>query len=509
MKSVLVFALVIFFAGGISAQNDIDAIRYSRGGAAGTSRALSMGGAFGAVGADVSSAAFNPAGLAMFRRGEFTFSGGLKFSNNSADIYNTQTKQPNLKFVFNNFGLAIAWASGRDPENRHALAFTSTQVQNFSNVVRMSGNTNNSSIAKDMLNLASEQRDASTLAGDYEWLGFQTYLLDTIDQKFISLLDTKRTVKQVRDLIQTGKNNDVNISYAFTYKDKYYIGASVGIPRIEYESSMYHYEYDEKDSMQLGFTSPTTYTHTYIDSFPAMHDVYLERGGFSELEYLEYFKTTGTGLNFKIGGIARVNDMLRLGFYYHTPTIYRLTDVYYSQMDTYFDLSKTVSDHAQYPDGGGTFEYKLITPSRIGLNSAVVFGKRGLVSLDYEMVNYRKAQLTSSQIDDFANTNALIASKYSVGHNVKIGGELNLEPVMLRAGYAMMGSPFGAAFAGDFVRHTASLGFGIRPKGNFYIDFVWLMRFSNENYYLFNTLDTMARIKYSSNMLGATAGIKF
>jgi hypothetical protein len=509
MKRALVLTLLGFFSGKSFAQSDIDAIRYSRGGAGGTSRALAMGGAFGAVGADVSAAAYNPAGLAVFRRGEFTYSGALKFSNNSAEIYNNKSLQPNLKFAFNNFGLALTWDSGNDPESRHAIAFTSTQIQNFSNVVRMSGYTNNSSIAKDMLNLASQQRDASTLNGNYEWLGFQTYLLDTIDQNFISLLDTKRTVLQTRDLIQTGKNNDVNFSYAYTYKDKYYIGASLGIPRIEYESYMYHYEYDDRDSMRIGFTSPTTYTHTYVDDFPGMHDIYLERGGFKELEYLEYFKTTGTGLNFKIGGIARVNDMLRIGFYYHTPTIYKLTDVYYNQMTTFFDASGSNGDFAQYPEGSGRSEYKVNTPSRIGLNSALQFGKRAIVSLDYEMVNYRKVQITSKQIKDFEGVNSLIASKYGIGHNVKIGGELNFSPLMVRAGYAMMGSPFGNAFTGDFVRHNLSLGLGLRPKGNFYLDLVWVSAFSNENYYLFTTLDTKSRIHYQSGMLGATAGIKF
>ncbi len=509
MRRIL-FAAIVSATLALNAQTDVDAIRLSRVGAGGTSRALAMGGAFGAVGADVSSAAYNPSGLALFRKGEFSFSGGLKFVNNSAEIYNTKTSLPDLRFVFNNFGLALAWDSSQDPESRHVLAFSSTQVQNFSNSVRMSGYTNNSSIARDMQNLASQQRSPSTLNYAYEGLGFEAFLLDTFNGQYISLLDTKRTVLQRRDLLQAGRQNDLNISYAYSYKDKYYIGASLGIPRVEYESAVSHTEFDDNDSMRIVFTSPDTYTHTFVDDFPGLNNYYANMGAFHSLEFIEYFKTTGTGYNLKLGGIARVNDMLRLGFYYHTPTIYRLTDIYFSQLSVYFDKDPGIEELASDPvDGTARFEYRLVTPSRIGINSAFIFNKAAVVSVDYEMINYRKAQFSSRSIDDFAGVNELIGDKYSAGHNVKVGAEINVNPLMFRAGYAMLGSPFGDAFTGDFVRHTFSLGAGIRPGSSFYIDLVWLTRLSSENYFLFTTLNTGSRINFNSSMLGATAGIRF
>jgi hypothetical protein len=493
------------------AQSDIDAIRYSRAGAGGTSRALAMGGAFGAVGADVSAGAYNPAGLALFRKGEFSFSGGLKYINNNASLHNSSTRLPDLRFVFNNFGLVLAWTSGRDPDSRHAIAFASTQVQNFSNSVRMSGYTNNGSISRDMVNLANEQGDLSTLNPGYEGLAYDTYLLDydSAQGRFYSLLDTKRTIRQVRDLTQSGRQNDLNISYAFSYKDKFYVGASLGIPRIEYVSNTSHFEYDDNDSIRITFTSPSSYTHTFIDPLPSLSEDYYNKGAFSSLEYVEYFKTTGTGYNLKLGGVARVNDMVRLGLYYHTPTIYRLTDLYQYQMYSYFDQRPGTPEEYSFPEDGGTFEYRVITPSRLGLNSAFVFGKRAILSLDYEVVNYRSAQIRSEVVNDFAGVNNTIQAKYSRGHNIKAGTEFNFGFFMLRGGYAMMGSPFGDAFSGDFVRHTVSLGAGIRPKTNFYLDVVWLNSFSAENYFLFTTLETMSKISYSSNVVGLTAGLRF
>ena len=70
MKPDFYFRILIFpflFLGGfVSAQNEIDALRFSSYSSTGTARALAMGGAFSAVGADFSSAWLNPAGLALY-----------------------------------------------------------------------------------------------------------------------------------------------------------------------------------------------------------------------------------------------------------------------------------------------------------------------------------------------------------------------------------------------------------------------------------------------------------
>src|SRR5204863_3190597 len=117
----------------------------------------------------------------------------------------------------------------------------------------------------------------------------------------------------------------------------------------------------------------------------------------------------------------------------------------------------------QYPADGGIFEYKIITPSRFGWNAALLFNKKGVIGIDHEMVNYAEAQLSSDNVSDFSEVNSTIKRKYTVGHNVRIGGELNLNMVMIRAGYVMQGSQFGNLFAGNFVRHSLSLGIGLRP----------------------------------------------
>lgn len=505
--------VLIFSTLGILAysQNDLDAIRYSRIGGGGSARFTAMGGAFGAVGADLTSAAYNPAGLGLFRKGEISFTAGFRSTNNSGDIYKRKTSVFDLNFVFNNAGLAIAWKTQNDPESRHVFAITNTQLQNFTNSTRMTGYTNNSSIAKDMVNLAEMYKSpgnniTNNLNSSYEGLGFNTYLLDTADNKFYSFVDLKRSVKQTRDIVTSGRANDVNVSYAYAYKDKFYLGASVGIPRVTYESTTTHTEEDDRDSMRVIINSDSSYSTTYVDGLPA---IYYSKLGFKSLEYTEYFKTTGTGINLKLGGIVRVNDLIRVGLYFHTPTIYRMEDTYYNNMSVTFDKTPLVPVQLQDPADGGYFKYRVITPGKVSANVAFIIKKLAVIALDYELVNYRNARLSSTDISDFEGVNSTIKTKYKSGQNVRIGGELNLNPVMVRLGYNMQGSPFGDVFSGSFVRNTFSAGIGFRTKNNFYFDFVVYKTLSKEDYYLYTTLNTKATLKYNSTTLSATVGIKF
>ncbi|MFA6798620.1 MAG: hypothetical protein WCR39_04935, partial [Bacteroidales bacterium] len=68
-KKILIISMLLLGALGLSAQNEQDALRYSFIQTGGTTRSISMGGAFGAVGGDFSSLSINPAGLGIYRKG--------------------------------------------------------------------------------------------------------------------------------------------------------------------------------------------------------------------------------------------------------------------------------------------------------------------------------------------------------------------------------------------------------------------------------------------------------
>ena len=70
MKRIIICAAAIMFMVAAKAQNDGDALRYSLIGFGGTARYISMGGAFGAIGADFSTLSTNPAGIGAYMKNE-------------------------------------------------------------------------------------------------------------------------------------------------------------------------------------------------------------------------------------------------------------------------------------------------------------------------------------------------------------------------------------------------------------------------------------------------------
>ncbi len=502
----------LFFLGcfslGLSAQNDVDAMRYSQLGVGGSARFVAMGGAFGALGADPSVSSYNPAGLAIYRKGDICFSAGLLSNTDNTSIYNSSTLVNRFNMKFGNFGLVSTIVPKSDPDSRHALAFTINQLQNFNNSVRFNGYTNNNSIAKDMLLLAQQyqtpQPDITrNLDQSYEGMGFNTFLLDTAYGRFFSYLDIGRSVKQTRDIVTTGRMNDINFSYAYSFKDKFYFGASIGLPQINYTSDTKHSEYDDRDSMRIVVNSTDTFD-TYIVS-----PLDYTQGGFKQLTYEEYFKTTGSGFNLKLGGIVRLNDAIRVGLYYHTPTVYWLQDNYYSTMTTTFDKNPSNPYDITVPDQGGYFKYRIVTPARYSANLGFVIQKLMLIGVDYEYVNYKSARLYSTDLSDFEKSNAVIKSVYKGGHNLRAGAELNVKPFMIRLGYVMQGNPYGDMFSGDGVRNIVSWGVGFRAKSGFYLDLSMSTTANKSDYYFFSLLDTKGTIRQNTFVTSITAGIKF
>src|ERR1035437_9038883 len=94
-KSVALVA--IFINAVVLAQTDIDAMRYSQTTSYGDARFMAMGGAFGSLGANVSCMNFDPAGIAMYKKGEFVFSPGVQLQTADATHYGTNASDFSAK----------------------------------------------------------------------------------------------------------------------------------------------------------------------------------------------------------------------------------------------------------------------------------------------------------------------------------------------------------------------------------------------------------------------------
>ena len=91
MKCKLKLFLIVMLTSccGIYSQNISDALNYSSNSYQGTARFNSMGGAFGALGGDLSAIAVNPASSAVLNDGHFSLSFGSDSKSGNASLLNS------------------------------------------------------------------------------------------------------------------------------------------------------------------------------------------------------------------------------------------------------------------------------------------------------------------------------------------------------------------------------------------------------------------------------------
>lgn len=493
MKSFRLITAISLLSSAVVAQNDIDAIRYSQTFFGGTSRNKAMAGSFGALGADGSCMAINPAGIGLYRKGDMNISFGLKFMAVEGMHNGTSTKNFNATVPFDGLSLVGAWDSKINPDNHHALGLSLNQIANYNANTTIEGRANGKSMMDEVL-LSAKGLTPDNLDPSYAGLAFSTYVLDTLGGKYYSFVNSKKDVLQSKTIETSGKINEWCINYAYGYKDKLYMGVTLGIPNVTYNHNSVYKEIDDKDSIKINnYDYPVYY--------------YSGNGGFKSFSYQEAYKTTGNGYNLKLGIIYRAADFIRLGASFNSPTIYNLTDSYVYNMESNFDEGGHYQ--ASYPpDNGGRFNYKVITPMKFTGSIALLYKKIGTVNVDYDVINYKQASLQSNP-SDFTGVNTTIRNKYAQTSNLRVGGELNLKPIFVRAGYAMYGSPFGDTFNGDFVTSFYTGGIGFRLN-KFYMDFSFVKSLKNENYYMYNAnFVDKSTLKNSGTTIALSIGSKF
>ncbi|MCD6018881.1 MAG: hypothetical protein K0S53_2002 [Bacteroidetes bacterium] len=479
-------------------QNDIDAIRYSQTFFGGTSRSKAMAGSFGALGADGSCMANNPAGIGLYRKGDINLSLGLKFFSVEAIHNGTSNKNFKASVPFDGLTIVGAWDSKLQPDNHHSLGLSCNQIVNFNSNTTIEGKANFKSIANDFLSSANGKA-LNNLDNSYSGMAYDNYLIDRYDtttNQYATLINTKYDLIQSKEIETRGKINEWCFSYAYGYKDKLYLGATLGIPIISFSHNSVYSETDVNDSMRLSTNSNPTYYYPTEGV-----------GGFKSMSYQETYKTTGTGYNLKVGIIYRAAEFIRLGASFHSPTIYNLSDGYVYKMNANYDEGGSFT--TQYPpDNGGKFNYQVITPMKFIGSIALLYQKLGVINIDYDIINYKQASLQSSP-QEFTGVNAVIRNKYSQTSNLRVGAEANLKPMFVRLGYAMYGSPFGETFTGDFVKSFYTGGIGFR-KEKMYLDISFTKSMNSENYYMYNPkFVDKTTLKNSGTTIAVTVGSKF
>ncbi|MBN1338087.1 MAG: hypothetical protein JXA03_02125 [Bacteroidales bacterium] len=442
-------------------QNEVDALRYSQTGISGSARFVGMGGAFGAVGADFTSLSYNPAGLGLYRKSEFTFSPSFYGGKTSSSYFGTNDSDSKQNFNVGNVGMVFTQEYPDRDKGLKIMQFGMglNRLNNFNNRMQIQGfNTQNS--LTDTWVYHANGIPFTEIENDYDGyyaydlnLAWYTYLIDTINgynDRYFGASEGGR-VLQTKYLTSWGSMNEFVFSMGANFSERFFIGATLGLPYVRY--------FEE-----------STYSETDTEG---VHD------GFTQFNLYNELKTVGSGINIKFGAILRATDWLRVGGAFHSPTWYgRLTDTWSSS------LENTGVDRASSPIG--TYDYRLETPYKAIGSLAFILAKYGMISIDYEYIDYAEAHLRGNDYNFMYENNA-ITNIYRDASNIRIGGELRLDSYLIRGGYSVYGTPFKQGINdGEVVSYSA--GFGYR-EAHFFIDFAFVHSVSDEDYYLYSTPD--------------------
>jgi len=253
---------------------------------------------------------------------------------------------------------------------------------------------------------------------------------------------------------ESGYLNEYVFSFGGNYNDKLFLGATIGIPFFDYRQDI-----------------------NYTESSNPFYD---------SLICSENFISKATGINLKLGIIYQPLDFLRVGAAFHTPTKYpRVKETYTSSIDVWLPVDST---RDLYVDENGIFNYGLRTPYRATANVAFIYKNHGFINLDYEYADYSTSELESNTYD-FKNENKNIKTYYTGTHTFRIGGELNLSPVVFRVGGSYSTNPYKNANINGSVKdgslYTVSGGIGYKAK-IFFADFAYMYRFSQDKDVFYN-----------------------
>lgn len=477
-KTLLTILSALVSLTALYAQNEIDALRYSRLNPSGTARFVSMGGAFSALGADFSTLSYNPAGIALYKKSELTITPSIYVGRTEATYFNRLNDDERYNFNLGNAGIIMVTTPSNTTSGWKNIQFGIgiNRLANYNNRVLISGfNESSSYLTPYVINsqgVALNDLDnfGSGLAYDTD-LMYQNSQGEYVNDMYGGDVLQRKTIET------GGAMNEVVLSFGGNYNDRIYLGATVGIPSIKYRETSIYSEKDSEDNN---------------DYFRA----------FNRIDNLE---TTGTGINLKVGMIIRATDWFRIGGAIQTPTIYsEMADSYTTTFESFFDTAQSLTASSE-----GFFEYELNTPFRATAGAAFLFGKTGLLSADYEYMDFASARLRSVEYD-FNAENDAIKQGYNKAHNLRFGTEWRYGLISFRGGYAISANPYKEGV--NSVMSTYSAGIGVRGN-KFFADFAWALSNMDDEYHLYETVpgaDRPVALTTSNNTnFLFTLGLKF
>lgn len=452
MKKYILLLITIITVNIIQAQEIRDALRYSQENLNGTARFRAMSGAFGALGGDLSSINVNPAGSAIFANNQLGFTLNNTSINNNSNFFDNTTNVKDSSFDLNQAGGVFVFKNQNKSNNWKkfsvAINFENTNVLN--NSIYSAGTNPTNSIANYFLSYANgvplnvledSNYDELGHGAQQAFLGYQGYIINPVNNNptninYTSNVPSEGNYYQENTITTKGYNGKLSFNAATSFKDKLFIGVNLNSHFVDFRQSSRFYEDNE---------APLTQDYTV-----------------SRVQFDNDLYTYGTGFSFQLGAIAKLSKELRLGIAFESPTWLRLNDEFTQKLiGVSANTSEELAPDVVNPNTTNYYEpYKLQTPSKWTGSMAYIFGKKGLISVDYAIKDYSSIQFKPNSDPYYRTLNNKMNTLLNSASELRLGAEYKIEAWSLRGGYRLEQSPYkNKTTIGDLTGYSGGIGY--------------------------------------------------
>ena len=432
MNQILFIGLVFLITLFSKAQTRNDVNYMTQSSLHGSARYISMGGAFGALGGDISAISDNPAGSSVFLNTEI--GGTINYNNiNSETVYfgNKLNRESEL-FNFDQLGAVFVFKNknSENPWTRISASINVNRIASFENQFTLNG-LNTNSIADYFLYYADgiayeniQLYDNESIADVYRllgsdigygaqqaFLGYQSYIIDPLsnnssEQSYISNIESTQNRHNL-NVNNNGFHRKTSFNFSGLFQNFLHLGFNVNQHRIDFTNDQEFFE-GEQD----------------LSSF--IYDVSFDNSLIS----------FGEGFSLQFGTILKLNK-IRLGISYDSPQWFEIKDETSQKISSFrFDGELDIKESIN-PEITNVYDpYNIKVPSKISGSFAYIFGKKGLLSMEYSSQNLSNSYLSvsggSTYLDEI---NSDVNNIFLAINTFKIGGEYRFKNINLRAGF--------------------------------------------------------------------------
>lgn len=402
MKKIFLFVSLALSANAVLAQDTyLNDRMTATDDVIGTSRFVGMGGAMGALGADLSTISSNPAGLGLYRKSDVSLTAGA-ITPNGNGWSNTATGERKTHASFDQMGLV--WSNRLGGKLKYINAAFNYQKKINYNQAFYADNQNLGHLSQmDQLAELANGANGESYATDYNLAGAAAYY-EYIDKDQFGYFNRFSGENSEYTRHSTGGVQSFDFNVSFNVNDRFYTGLTIGCDNLNYRGWSEYKEFSSTAQGELG-------------DYKLANDRHVD----------------GAGVNFKLGFIARPfeQNSFRVGLAIETPTWYHL------KSSTLYALDNNDADEAY-------MEYNVTSPAKVRLSMGSTVDKYFAWGAEYEFANYGRTRMSYSDYDWYGYgtssadkaMNQLTENTLKGQHTLRLGVEGKpCDAVALRLGY--------------------------------------------------------------------------